>query len=262
MSYTTRLYSILYPNSALVASQLTPEQFSKHYISGSTRFYDGKMIFAEIDTSFRSPYFEIDETLKEVIPHEDGRPKATKFICSYRVLEHLDPEKITRLYLTTAEGHCLELEPGEYVESPEDRNSLRIYAEIVPLRMLALARHSFKEFGAYITNPDNPKGAPALFYTQLELDVDDFLTEFDNNPMMISPIQGLHPSKLRDAILELRRVVTKPLKGISLHSSLEKLSYRQVQNGFMFATGGKSLFFPMPDPHEIENRNYKFWRNM
>ena len=262
MSYATHLYAILYPNSALVASQLTPEQFSKHYISGSNRYYDGKMIFVEIDSSFRNPYFRIDETLEDVIPHEDGRPKATKFVCSYRVLEHLDPEKILKLYLTTAEGHCLELAPSEYEEAPKDHRRLRIYAEIVPLRMLALARHSFKEFGEYITDPMNPKGAPALFYTQLDLEVDEFLIEFGNNPMMISPIPGLHPSKLRDAILELRQVVTKPLKGISLHSSLEKLSYRLIQNGFMFSTGEKSLFFPMPDSREIENRNYKFWRNM
>jgi hypothetical protein len=262
MDYPIHLYAILYPGSALVASQLTPEQFSKHYISGSNRYYDGKMVFAEIDRSFRNPYFRIDETLKEVVPHEDGRPKSTKFICSYRVLEHLDLDLILKLYLTTAEGYCLALESTEYVEAAEDQNSLRVYAEIVPLRMLALARHSFKAFGEYITNPLNAKGAPTLFYTQLELEVDDFLSEFDSNPMMISPIPGVHPSKLRDAILELRHVTTKPLKGISLHSSLEKLSYRMIQNGFMFATGDRNLFFRMPVAKEIENSNYKFWRHM
>ena len=262
MRYPIHIYSILYPNSALVASQLTPEQFSKHYISGSNRYYDGKMIFAEMDADFRHPYFRIDETLKEVVPHEDGRPKATKFICSYRVPEHLDPGKMLKLYLTTAEGYCLELERGEYVEAEQDKNSLRIYAEIVPLRMLALARHSFREFGQYITDPNNAKGAPSLFYTQLELEVDEFLEEFKGNPMMISPISGVHPSKLRDAILELRQVVTKPLKGISLHSSLEKLSYRLIRNGFMFLNGDRHVFFPMPEHREIENRNYKFWRYM
>lgn len=262
MNYETRLYSILYPNGALVASQLNPEQFARHYISGSTRHYDGKMIFVEIDPNYRHEYFHIDAALKEVHPHEDGSPKSTKFICCYRVLEHIKLSAIRKLYLTTSEGHCLELNPGEHKEQAHESGTLRVYAEIAPLRMLALARHSFEEFGKYITDPNNPKGAPTLFYTQLELEVDDFLAEFDANPMLMSPIPGLHPSKLRDAIMELRSKRSKPLKGISLYSSFEKIPYRSVEGGFMFASGDKSLFFPMPDSHVIENTNYKFWKHM
>jgi hypothetical protein len=128
--------------------------------------------------------------------------------------------------------------------------------------MLALARHSLEEFGHYITDPDNAKGAPALFYTQLELEVDEFLSDFDANPMLVSPIPGLHPSKLRDAILELRNKRSKPLKGISLHSTFEKIPYRIVEGGFMFAAAGATRFFPLPDLHVIENTNYKFWKHM
>ncbi|MCG8526726.1 MAG: hypothetical protein MI748_10130 [Opitutales bacterium] len=262
MDYPKRIYAILYPNAALVASQLTPEQFSKHYISGSNRHYDGKMIFAEIDPNFRHPYFKIDETLKEVVPHEDGRPKSTKFISTYRVLEHLDLDAIQSLTLTTAESYCLTLQPEEMKDEPVDPDRLRVYAEIAPLRMLALATHSFKEFGQYITDPSNAKGAPTLFYTQLSLAVDEFLEEFDENPMTVSPIPGLHPSKLRDAIEELRTVKTKNIKGVSLHSSLRKVSYRMIENGFMFARGDKTRFFPIPDLHEIEDKHYKFWRHM
>lgn len=262
MEYPVRIYAILYPQPALVASQLTPEQFSKHYISGNARHADGKMLFAEMDRTFRDPYFKIDETLKMVKPHEDGRPKSTKFICSYRVLEHLDLKLIMSLYLTTTEGHCLELKASEHVKDSTEIDQLRVYAEISPLRVLALARHSFEEFGAYITDPNNGKGAPTLFYTQLDLEVDEFLEEFDSNPMAMSPIPGIHPSKLRDSILELRRVVSKPLKGISLHSSFGKISYRMIKNGFMFAKGEETLFFKMPDLREIENINYKFWRHM
>jgi len=262
MDYPKKLFAILYPNTALVASQLTPEQFSKHYLSGSTRHYDGKMIFAELDPEFRHPYFAIDAVMEQVVPHEDGRPKATKFVSSYRVLEHLDLQAIRALTLTTAEGHCLTLEPQKHEQEPDDAERLRIYAEIAPLRMLALARHSFEEFGRYITDPDNTKGAPTLFYTQLELAIDDFLAEFRENPMMMSPIPGIHPSKLRDAIQELRTVRSKPLKGVSLHSSLEKISYRSIENGFMIARGSETLFFPLPDLREIENTHYKFWRHM
>ncbi len=262
MTYTTRLYAILYPNTSLIASQLSPEEFAKHYISGSTRHYNGKMMFAEVDPNFRNEYFRIDEAIKDVHPHENGKPKATKFICCYRVMEHLKLSAIQNLYLTTSEGYCLKLTAGEYQEKSGESGTLRVYAEIAPLRMLAMARHSFEEFGQYITDPKNPKGAPALFYTQLELEEEDFLKEFDANPMLVSPIPGLHPSKLRDAIIELRNKRSKPLKGISLHSTFEKIPYRIVQGGFMFASAGESLFFPMPDSHVIEDMNYKFWKHM
>jgi hypothetical protein len=262
MDYPIRLYVILYPNTSLIASQLGPEQFAKHYISGSTRHYDGKMMFAEINPTYRHPYFRIDEALKEVHPHEDGRPKATKFISCYRVLEHIKLDVLERLYLTTSEGHCLGLDVGSHQESETESGKLRVYAEIAPLRMLALARHSLEEFGHYITDPNNAKGAPVLFYTQLELEVDEFLSDFDANPMLVSPIPGLHPSKLRDAILELRNKRSKPLKGISLHSTFEKIPYRIVQGGFMFASAGATRFFPLPDLHVIENLNYKFWKHM
>ena len=262
MNFPIRLYAILYPNTSLIASQLDPEHFAKHYISGSTRHYDGKMMFVEVDPGFRHPYFRIDEAVAEVVPHEDGRPKATKFISCYRVLEHLDLEAIQQLYLTTSEGHCLGLQAGAHESHGQDEATLRVFAEIAPLRMLALARHSFEEFGRYITDPANPKGAPTLFYTQLELEVDEFLADFDANPMLLSPIPGLHPSKLRDSILELRNKRSKPLKGISLHSTFEKIPYRIVQGGFMFASGTQNRFFPLPDLHEIENTHYKFWKHM
>jgi len=262
MNYETRIYTILYPNGAVIASQLSPEQFAKHYITGSTRHYDGKMMFIEIDKDYRNEYFQIDAALKEVKAHDDGSPKATKFISCYRTLEHIKLSAIKKLYLTTSEGHCLELSPGPHNESEDESGTLRVYAEIAPLRMLAMARHSFEEFGNYITDPQNTKGAPTLFYTQLELEVDEFLSEFDENPMMLSPIPGLHPSKLRDAIQELRNKRSKPLKGISLHSTFEKIPYRIVKGGFMFASGGEHLFFPMPDAHTIEDTNYKFWKHM
>jgi len=101
MEYKKRLYQILYPNNSLVASQLNPEQFGKHYQVGTSRHYVGKVIFAEVDADFRSDFFNIEEGFADVVPHTDGRPKATKFICSYRVLEHIDLDALKNLYLVT-----------------------------------------------------------------------------------------------------------------------------------------------------------------
>ncbi len=260
-AYESHLYVILYPNQALVASQYTPKQFARHYVSGSTRHYDGKVVFAEVDTAYRNSYFDIDKGMEGLVPHEDGRPKATRFISSYRVLEHIDLDAIQTLYLTTPEGACMGLEPAEMEYEPSQREQ-RIFAEIAPLRMLVLSNLNFVDFGKSITAPENPKGAPVLFYTQLDLDIPEFMEGIRNDPLMRSPITNVHPSKLRDAVEEMRNSPAKHTKGLSLDTDFNKSSYKDVRHGFMFASQEKSRFFPMPSLSEMERNHYKFWRSM
>ncbi len=262
MEYENHLYLILSPNQALIASQINPEQFARHYGSGTTRFYQGKVIFAEIDVNFRDPYFNIDDGLAALVPHSNGRPKATKFISSYRVLEHIDFKSIKKIYLTTSEGYCIGLSEAPY-DKTHHLGFLRIFAEIAPLRMLVMSSLNFPEFGRYITNPAYGKGAPKLFYTQVELDTEDFLADLENRPTMNPPIPGLHPSKLRDAINELKSSPEeKTTKGLSLDSSMDQIPYKRIRHGFMFASQEETKFFPMLSLSEIENTNLKFWRAM
>jgi len=261
MKYEKRMYMILHPTSALVASQLEPEQFAKHYTTGPTRHYQGKVVFAEINIEFRNPFFEIDKAISNLVPHEDGRPKATKFISSYRVLEHMDLKSIICLYLTSPEGQCLKLESAEQKDSAGEKR-LRIYAEVNPLRMLVLSQYTFEDFGRFITDPHNPVGAPAFLYAELELDTEEFMREYEENPFVLPPIPGLHPSILRDAIEELNTTRYKSNKGLSLDSNFDRISYKLVKSGFMFASRDGAIFFPMPPLAEIERRNYKFFKAM
>ncbi len=264
MEYHNRLYLILHPNLSLVGSQYSPERFARHYVSGSTRHYQGKVIFAELDPGFRHPYFPIDKALAQMEPHEDGRPKATKFISIYRVLEHIDLEAIQRLYLMCPEAACLELAPrSESDIQGRSEEVLRIYAEIAPIRMLVLSRLGFLDFGRSVIDPDALRNVPTLFYTQLEFDADQFLSEFEDDPVMPSPIPELHPSKLRDAIRELKTKPSKVSKGLALDASFDRIAYRLVRHGFMFVSQiGQHRFFRMPSSHEIEQTNYRFWRAM
>lgn len=261
MNYDSHLYQVLSPNPALVASQLEPQTFAKYYTSGSTRYHSGKIVFAEIDLTFRHPFFNIADGLEALIPHKDGRPKATRFISSYRVLEHIDLSAIQRLYLTTEEGFAIALEPAAY-EREHQPGYLRTFVEITPLKMLVLSRCNFPEFGHQITDPHFPKSAPKQFYTQIELDIDDFLKDFEERPTMQSPISGLHPAKLRDAILEMRTKPEKLGKGLSLASMFDNVSYRSIRHGFMFASQQETKFFPMPSDEEINVANPRFWRTM
>jgi len=261
MSFTNRLYQILYPNQALVASQLNPEEFAKHYLIGSIRHYSGKLVFAEIDVNFRHPYFNIDECLQNMKPHADGTPKRTKFICSYRVMEHMDFNAIQKLYLTTSEAAVLELVPGAY-DKAHQPGFLRTYAEIAPLSMLVMSPLNFPEFGRFIAEPGNSKGAPKLFYTQIDLNVEEFLASFENNPFAQAPFQFLHPSKLRDAIVSMKSSPEKKTKGLSLFCPLDQISFKRIRHGFMFASQDTVKFFPMPSQKEIEEKNFKFWQGM
>ena len=261
MTTSNRLYLILHPTAALIASQYPPEELARHFTVGPTRYYRGKVIFAELDPAFRHPYFAIDAGLAGLRPHEDGRPKATKYISAYRVVEHVDFDALGGLYLTSAEGYCLRLEQGPYAPRPGD-SDLRIFAEITPLRMLVLSKLDFIGFGEFITEPGNPVGAPRFFYAQLELDIDGFLAEYERNPFMQPPLRNLHPSILGNAIRELRAKPAKSNKGLSLQSNLDSLSWRLIESGFMFAGRGERRFYPMPVAAAIEQANLKFYRSM
>jgi len=70
--FRKHLYVILFPNEALVASELGPEAFGRHYAVGSPRHFSGKVIFAEVDVNFRHPYFNIDAYLQQTTT---GKPQ-------------------------------------------------------------------------------------------------------------------------------------------------------------------------------------------
>jgi len=261
MQDPVHLYLILHPNVALVGSQYPPERFSEHYTAGSSRYYNGKVIFAELDPAFRHPFFPIKELLPEIVAHEDGSPKATKFIASYRVLEHIDLDFLKTLHLVTSEGDCIALSPGS-VNTEEEEERVRIYAEIAPLRMLVLSNYNMRQFGRYITEPDNPKGAPKLFFTQIDIDIEAFLEEFELNPFRQAPIESIHPSSLKNAYRALLETEGKRTKGLCLDSSLDYIGYRYIRTGFVFACGEKEVVFPMPDLERIEHLNFRFWKHM
>jgi hypothetical protein len=261
MEYEKHLYMICYPNPSLIASQLNPEQFARHYSVGSSRDFEGRIIFAELDPEYRHEYFDIDRAYAELVPHEDGRPKATKFIACYRILEHVEFSAIQKLYLTTPAGYSLYMDPAPYEHQPSS-NIIRVYAEINPIRMLVLSRYNYIEFGKYITSPTYPKGAPKIFYTQLEFNIQEFLDEFEANPLMQSPIPGLHPSKIRDAILEVLKIPGKVNKGLAMDCPIDRIPASMIRHGFMFASQEEYKFFPMPDMQTIEKNFYKFYRTM
>ncbi len=261
MSEKKHVYMILHPNNFLIASSLSPEELGRHYLTGSNQHYNGRLVFAEIDIDFRNPYFEIDWALEELKPHSDGRPKATKFISAYRVLEHIDFNSIKKLYLANSTGAIMALDSAPY-NNGLNPSAFKIIAGITPVKVLVMSTQSFLEYGENITREGTKKGAPKCFYTQIEFNATEFQKEFQKHPLMPSPIPGVHPSILERAIEEITNHPEKVSKGIRLHSSFHEFPLRLIRHGFLFAAGKDYLYFPMPTESHIEENFYQFHKSM
>ena len=254
------LYVIVHPVNALVASQLPPEKFAEHYTIGSSKHYEGKVIFAELDSAFRDKYFEIDHYLKETVPHPDGSPKKTKFISSYAVLEHIDLKALKSLYLVTTDGKALELKAKPYTAVNEP-GLVRVYQEICPLSNMVASTLDQRAFAKYITAGTRSKGAPKILFTQYEFNVELFLHQNQNRDMLTCPIPDTYPNRLHDYLLELKENSEKKTKTISLNSTLTAASWSLIRHGFWFGGPDELVFFPMPSPKELEKNHYEWWRS-
>ncbi len=254
------LYVIVHPVNALVASQLPPEKFAEHYTIGSSKHYEGKVIFAELDPAFRDKYFEIDQYLKDTVAHPDGSPKKTKFISSYAVLEHVDLSAIKCLYLVTTDGKALALKPKPYTAVNEP-GMVRLYQEICPLSNLVASTLDQRAFGKYLTTGTRSKGAPKIMFTQYEFNVELFLSQNENRDMLTCPIPDTYPNRLHDYLLELKNSADKKTKTVSLNSTLSAASWKLIRHGFWFAAPEQLVFFPMPSVKDLEKDHYDWWRS-
>ncbi|MFA6030373.1 MAG: hypothetical protein WC969_11005 [Elusimicrobiota bacterium] len=255
----TRLYMTVHPTNALVASQLDPAQFGEHYTIGSAKHHEGKVLFTELDPTFRDPYFNIDHYLAQTKPHPDGSPKKTKYICSYGVLEHVKLSAIKSLYLVTVNGKVLELKSKAY-SAQNEPGLVRIYQEITPLANLVASNLDQRSFGGYITGGTRSKGAPKVCFTQYDFDVAAFLKTVKHGHIKHSPIPDTNLNRLLDYVTELERQPDKKTKTLNLNSTLPKVSYKLIRHGFWFAGPDEFVFFPMPTLKQLEHDHYEWWR--
>ncbi|GAB4343791.1 MAG: hypothetical protein Kow0037_32140 [Calditrichia bacterium] len=256
------LYLILYPNEALVASQLSPEEFGRHYAVGSPKHFSGKVIFAEVDLSYRNDYFKIDHYLKETDSGIPGVPKKTKFIKSYRVLEHIDLQAIQDMYLVTVDGNVLGLKKSEDYKEFQKSKQVRIYQEICPLQLLVASNLEPKKFSKYITSETESKGAPKIFFTEYALDVEEVLAVKDVQRLQTISLPNVNPANLNKAIMELAGDPTKRTKTISLNEIFDHISYLKIKYGFWLADQENFLYFPMPSFEELEDKYFHWFKSI
>ncbi|MGE5400276.1 MAG: hypothetical protein ACM3S2_07720 [Ignavibacteriales bacterium] len=257
--YPKHLYMIVFPINALVASQLEPEKFGEHYTMSSAKHFSGKVIFAELDIDFRNDYFEIERYLALTVPHDDGTPKRTKFISSYKVLENVPLSVIKELFLVTTNGKVLPILPAEYTAYNEP-GLIRIYQEICPLETLVASTKDQREFGKFITTQTRSKGAPKICFTQIDFNLDEFFRSNKNKDIITIDLPDVNPYRFYDCIMELKNNPDKLTKTISLGSMLKDISFKFLRHGFWFVAGEEMRFFPMPSMTDLENKYYYWWK--
>ena len=158
---TVHLYFSLIPE-ALIASMLPPDEFGTYYAVGSHKKLHGQAMFIELDPNFRHDFFKIEAGIERCVPHEDGSPKRSVYISTYRVLEHVPINVMQKLYLVTAYGEVLSIEAGDAVlAKPTDLN---MYQEIAPVHPLVVSTLSPKKYYQFLTqNPDSLVHFPAVW---------------------------------------------------------------------------------------------------
>ena len=256
---TVHLYFSLIPE-ALIASNLSPEQFGQYYATGSGFRSRGQCLFFEVDPDFRHPYFEIQTAIERCVPAADGTPKHSVYVSVYRVLEHLPISALGKLYLTTAYGHTLGLDRGQL--PPLKDACLHLYQDMAPVNSLVVSNLEPVAFYESVTShPTKFIRFPGLFFVELVLD--ELAKDPENGQANDLPYAFIH--HLREALMVLKprtddKPSTKDSKMVHRVHSLE-FPYRMIKEGFYVGNGADLAFYPMLSHRELRDNHNRWWRS-
>jgi hypothetical protein len=105
------LYLSLTPE-ALIVSMLPAAEFGSYLAVGTKKRAREQAVYFELKGGFESDHFDLSGAIELCKPHQDGQPKHSVYVSTYRVLEHVPMEAFGSLWLTTDNGLSLELQRG------------------------------------------------------------------------------------------------------------------------------------------------------
>jgi hypothetical protein len=251
--FSKHLYLSMIPE-ALIASQLSPEEFGVYYAIGSEKKSSEQAIFFEIDPDFRHEDLPIEEGLERCHPHDDGSPKRSVYISVYRVLERMSLDAIRKLYMVTQDGRVLGVEAAE--DCPEDTSGLHLYQEIAPVTPLVVSTMGPYEFyDLIVKKPASLLKLPAVCFAELQLG------NLADNPEYgsVGNLPYANIDHLRQCLVDLRTKTfnTKMVDRISPAT----FPYRMLKTGLFIGNADKLLCFPMPSQEELRSKHYRWWRS-
>lgn len=248
----THLYLLMFPES-LVVSMLGPSEFGSYLATGTKKRAREQAMYIELDNGFESDYFDLEKAKNACVPHEDGRPKHSVYVSTYRVLEHVPLDVMGDLWLITRDGRGLGLQRQEPPEQYEGQYHL--YQELCPVHPLIASRMNARDFCLSITKPEVTVSVPRICF--VEMDLADLAHEPSTGDAGNLPYSNIQ--HIRDCLVELttRGKTTKTVNRIQ-H---EHISYRCVKRGFFIGDQTGMLHYPFPSIEDMEKHHHYWWRS-
>lgn len=245
-------YLSVSPIEALIASNLEPDAFGTYMAIGSKNGSYERIMFFEVDGGF-GDWFDWAYARERCVPHADGQPKHSVWMSVYRVIEHVPIEVLGTLYLTTADGRSLALQPQERTGMEE--RSFYVYQELAPLTPLVVSALSPAKFASYMTDPANHVSVPTVVFSDLKV------IDFDN-PTVTGNIGRAYDKNLEHLKACVRDVTTLPDKpNKNVERSVASFSYQIIRDGVYVGSGDRLRAYPMPSIDTIRRDHYDWGRS-
>ncbi|AHC13664.1 hypothetical protein [Salinispira pacifica] len=249
----TYFYLSVFPNQALIASQLEPRHFGSYMATGKTNGSFERIMFIQVKGNY-GDYFDWDYARERCVMHDDGRPKNSVWLSVYRSLEHTPLDMMQSMFLVTTDGRSLEIQPEAYA-APRDAQ-FYVYNELCPINPLVVSRLDPHEFAAYMTNPKVKVSVPKVVFADLKtIDLD--------NPEKTGNIGSTYDRNLdhfKDCIHSVLDDPHKMNKNVE-RSHSESFSYNIINRGIYIGEGENVLFYPMPDIEFLRQNHYDWARS-
>ncbi len=242
---------------ALIASMLPPEDFGAYLSTGTKKRNKGQAIFFEVDLGKIENLIDMESLNKRCVAKPDGKPKSSVYLSVYRVLETIPLSALKSLYLTTDNGHTLELKKASYDPSREVKSKLHLFQELMPVSPLVASELTPSAFLKRLTDGSTPIVLPKLFFVDLKLG------ELATDPLKGSAeyLPYTNVGHLRDCLEILKGEYEKHMKTVQ-RVYTGSLLYRTIESGFYVGAKDEVIFYPYPSMAELENINYEFFRSI
>jgi hypothetical protein len=240
---------------ALIASMLPPAEFGSYLSTGTKKRNKGQAIFFEVDLGQIENLIDMNYLNRRCVAKADGKPKSSVYLSVYRVLEMVPLSALKSLYLTTDNGHTLELKKSSYDIAAENIGKLHLFQEICPVNPLVASELTPSVFLKKLTDGSIQIVLPKLFFVDLKLG------ELATNPLTgsVEHLPYSNIGHLRDCLEILKGEYEKHMKTVSRVYS-GSILYRTIERGFYVGSKDEIIYYPYPSLAELEDTNYEFFR--
>ena len=250
----THYYLSIFPQEALVASQLEPEQFGQYMATGSKNGSYEKIIFIEIEGGFGS-FFDWKHAQEKCVRHDDGRAKHSLWMSIYRTLEHVPLESLKELYLTTNDGRSLKLKPISY-EAGDSERPYWVYQELCPIKPLVVSAYNPIDFSKHMTYESVKVHVPKIAFADLKVINFDNLEDTGN----VGSVYDTNLEHLKQCIIAVTGDSVKKVKNVE-RAHIESFGYQTINRGIYVGEGTKVIQYRMPLPADIRMNHYDWGKS-